>query len=212
MSTKTFILLRTDRLTAEAVSHFLSANGLRCLSTHTDQDEAYQATIRDNPDFFITEVDLVGNNGYELVRLIKMKSKVDCIICVSSSGTYKYETFNINMSGYVSPEGGIKEILECVQTIQLGKRYISPYLSDVLMPQTALPLLRRMGNQEINVLRLLACGMENEEIAFKLNIKTVTLNSHFKNLKEKLNLTTTRQLTIFAAQNFLKRSITANVK
>ncbi|MEZ0487510.1 LuxR C-terminal-related transcriptional regulator [Fibrella aquatica] len=206
------MLLRNDRLAGEAISHFLLTKGLQCLGTHTDQNDAYQAAIRTTPDFFITEADLIGTNGYELVRLLKTQLKIDCIICVSSSATYKYETFNINMSGYVSPEGGIQEILECIHTIQLGKRYISSYLSEILMPQTALPLLRRMGDQEINVLRLLACGLENEDIASKLNIKLFTLNTHFKNIKTKLNLSTTRQLAIFAAQNFLKKPITSTIK
>lgn len=175
----------------------------------SESEPALEAAISVKPDFFVTEADLAGRNGYDVVRRLKSLIRVECIICASDSGAYKYEAITVNMSGYVSSAGGLQEIIECIQTIQKGQPYVSPALLDLLNHPTVQPMLRRLGEQERNVLRLLAQGLENDDIADKLGIKSITLNSHYKHLKEKLGLQSTRQLIVFAAQNFLKKPIFA---
>ncbi len=211
MEKTTFIILKHDKMAGEAISHFLVTKGLSCTGCYTENETAYQAALKFNPAFFITEADLPGQNGYDLVRKVKTLARIECIVFSSSSGAFKYEATTVNVSGYVSHNANLEEVFECIQTIQQGRRYISPDIQNLQIYSVPEPNLRRLGEQERNALRLLAQGLENEEIATTLNIMHTTLSSHYRNIKEKLGLHSTRQLTIFAAQNFLKKPInTAN--
>ncbi|WP_266364334.1 response regulator transcription factor [Tellurirhabdus rosea] len=206
-----FLLLQAYTSKAQSISDALTGGGYVSCGIFCEPAPALEHLASQQPDFFLTESYLAGVNGYELVRQAKQLCRADCVMRVSDTGLSTHEALTTNLSGYLTPGAGPEEYLTCLRHIRQGRRYVSPALMDWLRdtsshPEKGAPLLRRLSDREKQVLRLLADGLENDAIADALGISSTTLTSHFANLKQKLGLTTTRQLVIYAARHSLPGS------
>jgi two-component system nitrate/nitrite response regulator NarL len=106
-----------------------------------------------------------------------------------TAATYLHAAFEAGANGYAVKSSGRNEILNAVESVLAGSRYVAPGIEQ---PEPAL------SARERQILQLIAEGKSRKEVAFLLGISEKTVAFHRNNLKQKLNLWTTAQLTRYA--------------
>ncbi len=201
MKKYTFILLKRDKLVVDAICHALEENDYKSAGCFAQAALAIAAALDQQPDFFLTETDLPDASGYDIIRQVKQLVKTDCIIRTTGQRKHLLDGLNTNVSGYLhATESGVDELLLCLQTIQQGKRYISPAIDLPLSTRVAQQKLEpgNLSERERAVLQHLSKGTENELIADLLFMSVHTLNTHLSHLKAKLKVNTIRELVVLS--------------
>ena len=115
------------------------------------------------------------------------------------------EAFNTGASGYVLKENAFEELVQAIRTVMNGKIYISSVLSPMLLSgflenerQS-----RELSGREREILKLLAEGYSNREIADFLSISVKTVETHRANIMRKHNFKNVTELVLYAVRNHI---------
>ena len=185
------ILLADDHaLMLDGFSNLLQSK-YTIVGTAEDGKALVEAAIRLNPDLIILDITMPILNGIDAAREIR-KHLPDVkllFVTMHSSPTYLHAALEAGASGYAVKSSGRSEILAAVESVLGGSRYITPGLEDHSPALSA---------RERQILQLTAEGKSRKEIAFALGISEKTVAFHKNNLKRKLGLHSTAQLTRFA--------------
>jgi DNA-binding NarL/FixJ family response regulator len=157
------------------------------------------------PDVILLDLMLPGMNGIDLCALITAKyPKVKVLALTTYNQRYYVEKMlNNGAKGYLLKNAGSWEIIEAIQTVFDGRVYLCDEIKRMVNKRTDQTL--SLSNREIEVLRLIAEGLTNKEIADKLFISPLTVDSHRKNLIIKLDARNTASLIKIAGeQGFIK--------
>jgi len=160
------------------------------------------------PDLVVLDISMPHLRGLEAIREIKKLVPDTAILMLTmhKETDYLSEALRAGASGYLLKQEADPELINAVKTIQSGKTYLSPNLSD-LVPD----LLRRrhepggvlkeiLTHREREVLKLLADGKTSKEIADLLYISLRTVQNHRANIMRKLNFKRTTDLVKYALQ------------
>lgn len=152
------------------------------------------------PDVILMDISMPDKSGIDLCKEVKEKYPSVFIIGLS---TFNQQSFIQKMmdngaSGYVLKNATQEELIEAIEIVAKGKKYLSHEVSQVLRKQddTNIVLTRR----EKEVLELIADGMTNNEIGGKLFISPSTVDTHRKNLLAKFEAKNTASLIHIASQ------------
>ena len=125
-------------------------------------------------------------DGFDIARKVKaFHPKVKIIILTQQAKIDNYEVlFNeINVDGYLDKQLGIEETLGALTAVMNGERYIDKNIKDMLDIGKWL----NISNREKDVISLLSSGFTQKEIAEKLHISSRTVETHIKNLTNKMD-------------------------
>jgi DNA-binding NarL/FixJ family response regulator len=151
------------------------------------------------PNMVILDVSMPKLRGIEAVPEIKMKHPHTKVLMLSMHKEYLSQALAAGADGYLLKEDAERDIFSAIETVRQGRIYISPRLTDTLLTDRVLssgPLTAR----ERNVLRLIAGGKSNKEIAEVLVISVRTVESHRASIMGKLNLKNTADLIRYAIE------------
>ncbi len=206
-----------------AEDHAILRDGLKSLLTSNmdfevvgeaeDGREAIRCVERLKPDLIIMDLSMPRMNGMEAIREIKRISKdiKVVVLTVHKNEEYILATFKAGADGYVLKDSSYNELIMAIRSVLKGKRYISPEISDKVLEgyiegkerlkqKTSWELLTP---REREILKLIAEGYRNREIAEELCISVKTVEKHRSNIMEKLNLHNVQALTTFAIEKGL---------
>ena len=201
-----------------AEDHTILREGLRALLSSNpdfeivgeveDGREAIRCAEKLKPDLILTDLSMPRMNGMEAIREIKRRSQKTRILVLTVHKTEEYilAALQSGADGYLLKESTHAELLAAVKHVLSGKRYISPGISDqvlegylegkkTLRTRTAWETLT---HREREILKLIAEGYKNKEIANDLCISVKTVEKHRANLMEKLDLHNVQALTTYA--------------
>ncbi|MBM3678208.1 MAG: response regulator transcription factor [Actinobacteria bacterium] len=173
-------------------------------------DEAVRAARLEKPDVVLLDVVMPGRSGLEVAAEIVEASKGARILVLSMQDdpTYVREAFAGGASGYLLKEAADAELVQAVKEVASGGRYVHPMLG-ARLAQAEVDAARRaaedpLSEREREVLRLLALGHTNQEIAKQLYISVRTAETHRAHIMQKLGLNTRAELVRYAlAQGML---------
>jgi DNA-binding NarL/FixJ family response regulator len=165
------------------------------------------------PDVVVLEMWLAGTAGLPAIQELKQRSPATRIMVLTVDETEDYvrAAFQAGADGFVLKTTALTEMLAGIETILRGKRFISEavsqhivsrYLQQAEQPQGLLEL-RLLTAREREVLRMIAEGRRNREIAESLFLSVKTVEKHRSNLMHKLDLHNTAALTSFAVEHGL---------
>jgi two-component system, NarL family, response regulator NreC len=199
--------------------HALVRSGLRLLLDAEDditvEDEAGNAedAIRlarlHKPDVVLLDVVMPGQSGLEAAPEIKEAAPKAQILILSMQDdpSYVREAFAVGASGYLLKEAADAELVAAVREVAAGRRYVHPVLGARLAAAQAEAEARAaadpLSDREREVLRLLALGHTNQEIAKMLFISVRTAETHRAHIMQKLRLSTRAELVRYALQHGL---------
>ncbi len=162
------------------------------------------------PDILLLDINMPNMNGLDVLKELKArKSKVKVLVLTVHNETeYLMKAVDIGINGYVLKDSESAELKKAIRAIMDGKTYIKPSLIPAL---NAKRLERNedekkidsLTRRELEVLKLLAIGMYNKEVAEKLEISERTVKNHVSNIFKKLEVTDRTQAAVFAIRNNL---------
>jgi two-component system, NarL family, response regulator DegU len=178
----------------------------------TDNGPAALETIqRLRPDVAVLDVNLPGMNGLEVAAALQSKKSRTHLVVLTmlKDETAFNQALNLGILGYVLKENAAGEILNCIAAVARGEAYVSPSLTDFLLRRrhrgdrlaAHKPGLDDLTMAEKRILKRVAAGRTNKEIAAELFISPRTVESHRANICEKLGLTGSNRLLQFALEN-----------
>ena len=170
---------------------------------------ALQLAGRLEPDVVIMDVSMPDLNGIEAARQIIGEQPGVKIIALSmhSEKQYVVGMLRAGVSGYLLKDTAFEELVKAIRVVCTGKKYLSPDVTDIVL-QDYLHTDTTAGDQpavllttrEREVLQLIAEGRATREIAVKLYISIKTVETHRKNIMEKLGTHTVAELTKYAVR------------
>lgn len=215
MQTKHRILIAEDQtMFREGLRALLSSDPrLEVVGEAEDGREAVQLAEELTPDLVLMDLSMPRMHGVEAIREIKRRSpgiKV-LVLTVHTDEEYILATLNYGANGYVIKQATYSELLTAIDTVLLGKPYLSPIISEKVISGylDGRKELRSesswdtLTSREREILKLIAEGYRNKEIADILCISVRTAEKHRANLMRKLNLHSVSALTAFALEKGL---------
>jgi two-component system response regulator NreC len=170
-------------------------------------DEGIRAARLEKPDVILLDVVMPGRSGLEAAPQILDAAKGARILVLSMQDdpTYVREAFGAGASGYMLKEAADTELVQAIREVASGGRYVHPTLG-ARLAQAEVEASRRaaddpLSDREREVLRLLALGHTNQEIAKKLFISVRTAETHRAHIMQKLGLGTRAELVRYALAN-----------
>lgn len=167
------------------------------------------------PDVVLMDVRMPEIDGIEAARLIsdEAPSAKILMLTVSDEESDLYEAIKAGATGYLLKEISIEEVASAVRAVVSGQSLISPSMASKLLTEftnlakraderTSVPT-PRLTERELEVLRLVAQGMSNREIAGELYISENTVKNHVRNILEKLHLHTRMEAVMYAVREKL---------
>jgi DNA-binding NarL/FixJ family response regulator len=164
-----------------------------------------EAAVRLSPELIILDITMPILNGIDAAREIRKRLPQVKILFVTmhTSPSYLQAALEAGADGYAVKSSGRSEILAAVECVLGGSRYITPGVGGDGMdrrgddPARAAASLR-LTARERQILQLTAEGKSRKEVAYSLEISEKTVAFHKNNLKRKLGLRSTAQLTRYA--------------
>ena len=156
------------------------------------------------PDVILLDLVMPGESGIDVLPKLLKESPETSVLVLSMQDdpSYVREAFAAGASGYVLKEAADEEVVSAVREIASGGRYVHPALGARLVVAEAAERAAAdadpLSDREREVLRLLALGHTNHEIAQKLYISVRTAESHRAHIMQKLRLSTRAELVRYA--------------
>jgi DNA-binding NarL/FixJ family response regulator len=167
-------------------------------------EDALSAYRKHRPNLVLMDVRLPKMSGPDAVAAISREFPDACILMLSThSGEEEiYRSLQAGARGYILKSAMREELLRAIRMLRDGKRYLDPAVAPLLAEHIS---HRSLTSRELEVLKMVAKGMGNKEIAAALNIAEVTVKLHVSHVLEKLNVKDRTE----AATAALKRGIIA---
>jgi two-component system, NarL family, response regulator NreC len=161
------------------------------------------------PDVMLLDVVMPGESGIDVLPELLKESPETKVLVLSMQDdpSYVREAFAAGASGYVLKEAADEEVVSAVREIANGGRYVHPTLGARMVAaeaqERAAVEADPLSEREREVLRLLALGHTNQEIAQGLYISVRTAESHRAHIMQKLRLSTRAELVRYALSHGL---------
>jgi two-component system, NarL family, response regulator NreC len=158
------------------------------------------------PDVILMDVVMPTGSGIEATPAV-LKEAPDAkvlILSMQDDPAYVREAFAAGASGYVLKEAADAELVAAVREVAAGQRYVHPTLGARLVAAEADERARAeedpLSEREHEILRLLALGHTNQEIASQLYLSVRTVETHRAHIMQKLRISTRAQLVRYALE------------
>ena len=167
--------------------------------------EAVVLAASERPDVFVMDLNLPDGSGINATATVRKASPATrvLILTVHDDVAYLRRAFEAGADGYVLKEAADVELVNAVRQVASGHQYVHPTLGAALLaPDTPTARLGGPGGalseREVEVLRCIALGSTNSEIAEGLYVSVRTVETHRAHIQQKLNIRTRAQLVRFA--------------
>jgi DNA-binding NarL/FixJ family response regulator len=177
-----------------------------------DGRDAQTLMDEQHPDVIVMDIAMPGLNGIEATRQIVNQAPQARVIALSQFSQRRYvtEMLKAGARGYVLKEDAFEELVNAIQTVLDGKLYLSPRVADVVIDdyltavgQPEATAFTRLSPREREVIQLMSEGSATKEIAKAMNLSLKTVETHRRNIMEKLKLYSVAELTKYAVREGL---------
>lgn len=188
-----------------------SVEGYLVVGTATDGFSAYTSIMEIKPDIAILDLSIPVLSGFEITKKLHEQKCQTKIIILTSYSEEKYirEAMELKVDGYLLKENSSKELLQAIETVTAGYKYVTPKIMTKLIngisdPQAVgVPSLvsDSLTGKEYEILKLISDGKNGRGICRTLNITESTLKTHKSHLMKKLHVSTVNELMLYALKN-----------
>ena len=195
----------------EGLKNLLELDGdIEVIAEAVDGQDCLDKLETVKPDVLLLDINMPRMNGLEVLKNLKArKSKIKVLVLtVHNEVEYLLKAVDIGVNGYVLKDSDSTELKKAIVALHEGETYIQPSLipalnSKMIEKNEDEVKIDALTRRELEVLKLLAVGMYNKEVAEKLNISERTVKNHVSNIFKKLEVTDRTQAAVFAIRNNL---------
>ena len=185
---------------------------LELVGEASDGQEAIEKAQETMPDVVLMDVRMPKRSGIEATAQIKelLPHVKILMLTISDEEADLYDAIKAGASGYLLKEIPIEEVSDAIRSVWAGQSRISPSMASKLLtefaaiskateerPQMPAP---RLTEREMEVLKLVAQGLNNRDIAKKLFISENTVKNHIRSILEKLHLHSRMEAVVYAVR------------
>ena len=206
------IMIADDHsMVREGLKSLLELDGdIQVIEEAVDGEDCLEKLTTCKPDVLLLDINMPKKNGLEVLQCInKSNLKVRVLVLtVHNEVEYLIKAVDIGVDGYILKDSESAELKKAIFAITKGENYIQPDLipalnSKMIEKNSDKDKIDSLTKREFEVLKLLAVGMYNKEIAEKLNISERTVKNHVSNIFKKLEVTDRTQAAVFTIRNNL---------
>lgn len=213
MNTK-ILLVEDHTLVRSGIRSLLEASGrVTVIGDVGDGRSAVEFCRVTPPDVVLSDVEMASLNGIETTRQIHAQFPDIRVIMLSmhSDPQYVLQSLKAGASGYVLKDAAFTELLTAIESVMVGRRYLSPPLTELVMEDyvrqaNGNPIrsgLDKLSAREREILQLVAEGRSSAQVADMIHISVRTVDTHRYNVMQKLGIHSIAGLTKFAIANGL---------
>ena len=174
-----------------------------------DAEEMIKKIIQADWDVVISDLSMPGRSGLDALHQIKQSSPKLPVLIMSMypEDQYALRVLKAGAAGYLEKESIHNDIIKAIQTVQLGKKFITPSiaekLADAFQDNNSKQPHELLSDREFDVFKLLASGKSVSEIAGKLSLSTTTVSTYRSRIMEKMSIRSNADLTRYALERKL---------
>ena len=190
-----------------------SQDGFSVVAEAADGRQAVEQAVATKPDVVVLDIAMPHLSGTEAAQRIteELPSTAIVILSMHSDEGYVLRALKAGAKGYLLKDSAEGDLIEAIKAVGQGKAFFSPEVSRMLVEDYVREIKARgtqdsyelLTAREREVLHLLAEGKSNKEIAGLLNLSPYTVETHRRNLQEKLNLHSLAELILYAVRKGL---------
>src|SRR5688572_7108561 len=173
-----------------------------------DGGEAVEAVLRLRPDVVLMDIRMPRLDGLEATRRLAGKTRV-LILTTFDLNEYVYEALRAGASGFLLKDAPADQLVTAIRVVAAGEALLAPSVTRRLIeefarrpPSNARPKqLEALSPRELEVLRLVARGLSNAEIAGELYVGDATVKTHVSRILQKLTLRDRVQAVVLAYES-----------
>jgi two-component system, NarL family, response regulator NreC len=157
------------------------------------------------PTVLILDINMPGGSGLAAIPRIRSESPETQIVMLTMQGetSSAREALQAGVLGYISKDAASDELVTAVRMAAQGRTYLQPELGARLAAEPDVASPDDLSDREIEVLRLIALGHTNNEIAERLYLSVRTVESHRAHIQQKLSLASRSELVRYAIERGL---------
>jgi two-component system NarL family response regulator len=192
-----------------------SEDGIEVVGEAEDGEDAVGKAVELTPDVVLMDVRMPRVSGIDAARAISeaVPSTKILMLTVSDEEDDLYDAIKAGATGYLLKEISIEEVAHAIRAVMSGQSLITPSMASKLLTEftnlakkaderQSVPT-PRLTDRELEVLKLVAQGMSNREIAGELYISENTVKNHVRNILEKLHLHSRMEAVVYAVREKL---------
>ena len=187
--------------------------GFEVVGEAADGRQAAERAEETKPDVAVLDVAMPNMSGIEAAQRIRALLPQVAIVILSmhSDEGYVLRALKAGARGYLLKDSAESDLIEAIKAVSEGKAFFSPEISKILVEDYVRDMKKRgaedsyelLTSREREILQLLAEGKSNKDIANLLNLSLYTVETHRRNLQDKLNLHSLAELILYAVRKGL---------
>ncbi|WP_033328924.1 response regulator [Streptomyces yerevanensis] len=195
-----------------------AAPGFEAVGEAGDGEEAVRLAAKTRPDVILMDIRMPGMNGIEATKRILADAADQAprvlVLTTFDLDEYVYGALKAGASGFLLKDSGPERLLAAVTAVSGGDALFAPSVTRRLVeaftqqarsaPDAQRPsVLGTLTSREVDVLKLIACGLSNPQIADRLSISEATVKTHLNRTMTKLDLNSRAQAVVIAYETGL---------
>jgi DNA-binding NarL/FixJ family response regulator len=190
----------------DAVSRFLDlADEVELVGQARDGQQAMRLITELTPDVAVLDIRMPAIGGIEIARRLWVDGASTMVILYTADAerSVLLEALDAGARGFLLKEAPLDDLIRAIEMVCAGGTYVDPALAGLLTGPGATERLPALTKREREVLRLLADGMRNEQVALELSISPHTVRTHVERAMTKLEADTRTQAVARALRESL---------
>lgn len=185
---------------------------LQVVGTARDGAEAVELVSQKQPDLALMDLKMPGMNGIEATRQIRARFPNVKVLVLTTydDDEWLFDAIRAGACGYLLKDTPREKVVEAIRGTAAGRSFVDPAVAGKLLDQVASRqsqpaslLTEKLTERETDVLRLIARGLNNPEIAGQLHLSEGTVRNHVSAILDKLGVSDRTQAAVIAIQHGL---------
>jgi DNA-binding NarL/FixJ family response regulator len=207
------VLLVDDHdLFRTGLRNLLEEQGIHVVAEAGTGADAIGLVREHTPDVVVMDLNMPGMTGVEATRQITAFAPLTrvLVLTISDGDDDVTDAIMAGACGYLLKDASIQELMRGIQSAAVGESLISPHVAAKVLqrlraastqPEIERTIRSELSDREIEVLKLIANGKENAEIAAELHISPKTVKNHISNILMKLHIDNRIQAAVYAVRS-----------
>jgi len=181
---------------------------MQVMAEAPDGSRALEAALQEKPDLAVIDISMPDIDGLELIsRLLSHYPDLPIVVLtVHEDKQYMFRAVQAGAMGYITKRSASEQLVHAIRKVQAGKRFFPEEVAEAIALQLSRggsenDLPGSLSMRELQVLKRLALGATNQEIADSYNISVKTVDTHRQRILKKLGLRNNAEISRFAYQH-----------